>query len=296
MKGLPGRRVVQWVARALDPAEREVVLGDLAESGESWNHALWEVFGLVVRREAALWLTPRPWLILIALVIPLGLLISVLSRITSGATSVYLWMYANNSDWDLIRSAGFWYVLREASLWFFVQCLALACGAWTVGYVIGVVSGKFVRSSAFVFLLVLLAGEFIFAPRYLALFWQLRNELFHFPALPTHSDPVSANFFYALIFPLIVQIALVAVPALAGVVAAPRLRAFTPLFRTCVLFVAITSIALLVIREPGFGFLFYRQPLLWLNEPLRLLQFVAYWPIPYFLAIGTRARLRSRTT
>lgn len=291
MKSHLGWRAVEWVGRALDPREREVVLGDFAESGELWNRALCDVLGLVIRREAALLRHPRPWLTFAAIIIPLGFLISVLSRITSGATSVYVWMYANNTDWDLIRSAGFWYVLRGASFSFVTQCLALFCSAWTIGLVIGSVSGKYVRNTVSALLLLLLVGEFSLAPRYLAFCWQLRNKLFHVPALAGQNDPVSANLFYVYVFPLIVQIALVAAPALWGVVAGMRLRILMPLFRVCVWCAAITTLATLVIRQPGFGLLFYRHQLLWLNEPPHVLQFVVYWPIAYLLVVKIKERL-----
>lgn len=292
MKRQLGWRAVEWIAGALDRTEREAVLGDFAESGERWNRAIWDVFGLVIRREAALWRSPRPWPVLIVLVIPLGLLISVISRISSGGAAVYVWMYANNSNWDLIRSAGFWYVLSGASLSLLIQCLALVCSSWTVGFVIGSVSGKYARSNAFVLMLILLAGELSLVPRYLAFSWQLPNELFNVPV----SDPVSAIFFYRVMFPLIVQIALVAVPALFGVLAATQLRVLHPLLRACICMGAITTIATLVIRTPGFGLLFYRHPLLWLNGPLHLLQWVTYWPIPYLLTVGIRARLSPGTS
>lgn len=296
MKSHLGWRAVEWVGRALDPREREVVLGDFAESGEPWNRALWGVLGLAARREAAAWMSVRPLIVLVAIVIPLGLLISVLSRITSGATSVYLWMYANNSDWDLIKSAGFWYVLTGASFSFFTQCLALFCSAWTIGFVIGSVSGKYVRNTVSALLLLLLVGEFSLAPRYLAFCWQLRNKLFHVPALAGQNDPVSANLFYVYVFPLIVQIALVAAPAWWGVVAGMRLRILMPLFRVCVWCAAITTLATLVIRQPGFGLLFYRHPLFWLEGAVRALQLVIYWPILYLLALGTQTRLATKAT
>ena len=293
MKSLAGWGVVQRIARALDPAEREVVLGDLAELGESWSHALRQILGLVVRREAALWMSPRPWLIVIAVAIPLGLLISVLSRIASGGISVYVWMYANNSDWDLLKSAGFWYVLRGASFSFLVQCLTLACWSWIVGFVIGAMSGKFVRRTAFIFLCILLAGEISFAPRYLAFCWQLRDEVFHTPVVPAQSDPVSALLFYRVVFPFLVQIVLVAAPALWAVGIGSRLGALGRALRTVVWVAAILSVAMLVTREPGLGLLLYPS-LFWFSGPVHLLQPIVYWPIAYLLTAAIRERLSLR--
>ena len=293
MKRISGWHAVEWIARALDPNEREAVLGDLAESGEAWHRRLGEILGLVIRREAALWKSPRVWIILVAVVVPLGLLVSVSAALISGETRVYVWMYANNWDWALVRNAGFWHVFSEASVIAGVKFLTLGCWAWTIGFVIGTVSGKVFRSSAFALLLVLLAGGFSLAPRYLAFCWQLRNELFHAPALPQQSDPISPIWFYRVMFPLMVQLALVAAPALWGLVAGrsqPRSR----ILRVCVWIVAIASVISLVLREPGFGLLFYRHSSAWLSQETYLLYFVVYWPIVYLLAGGIQKRLQPR--
>jgi hypothetical protein len=53
------------------------VLGDFAESRETGSQALRDLFGLVVRRRAGLWLDWRPWVILVAFVVPLGTLLGI---------------------------------------------------------------------------------------------------------------------------------------------------------------------------------------------------------------------------
>src|SRR5437588_1036607 len=62
------RRLAWWLlnvlARGLEPAERDAVLGDLAESGESAGAALYGLLNLIVRRQAGLWTEWRPWLAL----------------------------------------------------------------------------------------------------------------------------------------------------------------------------------------------------------------------------------------
>jgi hypothetical protein len=60
----------------LDADEREAILGDLAESGETGSHALLNVLGLVVRRQAGFWNDWRPWLALVGLIGPVGILLS----------------------------------------------------------------------------------------------------------------------------------------------------------------------------------------------------------------------------
>src|SRR5262249_30629147 len=64
------------LARALEPAERDVVLGDLAESGEGVGAAARHLLGLIVRRQAGLWLSWRPWLALFGVSCLAGLSLS----------------------------------------------------------------------------------------------------------------------------------------------------------------------------------------------------------------------------
>jgi hypothetical protein len=67
---------VDLASHALAPQEREVVGGDFAESGESGGQALRDLLGLIVRRQAALWKGPGPWVALLGLVVPLGMMLS----------------------------------------------------------------------------------------------------------------------------------------------------------------------------------------------------------------------------
>jgi hypothetical protein len=64
-------RVWWWLAdmvsRLLEPDECDAVRGDLAESGATGGEALRDLLGLVVRRQAALWMDWRPWLALVGL-------------------------------------------------------------------------------------------------------------------------------------------------------------------------------------------------------------------------------------
>ena len=60
MKGA-GRALLEMATLLLEPQERDVVLGDLTESGETDWRGLANVLGLVVRRQATLWKDWRPW-------------------------------------------------------------------------------------------------------------------------------------------------------------------------------------------------------------------------------------------
>jgi hypothetical protein len=54
--------LVEFAARPLNRDEREAVLGDSLESEESASRALAGILGLVLRRQALLWKSWRPWL------------------------------------------------------------------------------------------------------------------------------------------------------------------------------------------------------------------------------------------
>lgn len=86
--------VVDVVSRMLESDERDAVRGDFAESGESGGRALRDLLGLVIRRQAALWTDWRPWLALVGLVVPLGVLLSVVSGWWSYGSAISLWLYS----------------------------------------------------------------------------------------------------------------------------------------------------------------------------------------------------------
>jgi hypothetical protein len=71
-----GWRLVNLLARMLDPDERDAVQGDFAESGQTAAQALRDLAGLVVRRRAAFWKDWRPWVAPIGLAVPVGLFFS----------------------------------------------------------------------------------------------------------------------------------------------------------------------------------------------------------------------------
>jgi hypothetical protein len=88
-------RLAGILARTLDPAEREAVLGDLVESGETGAEALRAVLGLVARRKAALWAASwkdwHVWLA-VALVFPAVHLL--------GRTALNAWLIQNYRYFD----------------------------------------------------------------------------------------------------------------------------------------------------------------------------------------------------
>jgi hypothetical protein len=62
--------LLAFASELLEPEERDAVLGDLSEAGDSVWRGLLDVFGLVVRRQAGLWSYWRPWLAAFGLALP----------------------------------------------------------------------------------------------------------------------------------------------------------------------------------------------------------------------------------
>jgi hypothetical protein len=70
---------VEAASRLLAPDEREAVLGDLLEAGESSWSAMLSVLGLVLRREAQLWKSWKPWVAAFGLTLPSSFMLMSLS-------------------------------------------------------------------------------------------------------------------------------------------------------------------------------------------------------------------------
>jgi len=285
------------VSRLLEPDEREAVFGDLAESGETAGQALWGVLGLVGRRQARLWSGWQPWLMLVGAIVPLGMLLSIVSRTTADGSAIYIWMYANNWDWALTKNPGFWRVMAETAGSLFLWYLTLVCWSWTCGFVVGSVSRSMIRINGVLLYLVLLFGEAFGAPHYFAYVQQYMHRAFSVPALPDSNAAVFDVTFYREMLPLIVQVVLVAVPAIWGLSWGLSASKLPPWSRAILWTAAIATLAGMVLREPGFWILLgppivhaYLRPGIWLGKGLHVLQFVVYWPIAYLCASAIRRR------
>jgi hypothetical protein len=289
-------QIFSWLtdtfSQLLEPGERDAVFGDFAESGEPAGQALCDVLGLVARRQAFLWMRWQPWLILAGVIFPLGMLLSIVSRTTASGSAVYLWMYLNNWGWELTKYPGFWRVMGESaasvSLWY----LTLACCAWTCGFVLGSVSRGMGRIDGVVLCLTLLFGELFAAPRYVSL---VEDRLHRgVPALPDGNAVVFAVTFYRLILPLIVQAALVAIPALWGMRQASNAKTLGPWLRVILWTASVATVTTMVIAEREFWVFLdpgvLARTWIWLGQLTHILWFVIYWPITYLAAdaIGRR--------
>src|SRR5687767_15031808 len=79
--------LINGVSRALGPDEREVLLGDLAESHASSGRALWDILDLAVRRQIIAWGAWQPWFTLVCVVVPVGMLLALVSRFWADETA-----------------------------------------------------------------------------------------------------------------------------------------------------------------------------------------------------------------
>ncbi|HUB82853.1 MAG TPA: hypothetical protein VMB03_28840 [Bryobacteraceae bacterium] len=133
-----------WLLR---PEEREVVRGDLAESGESGLAALAQIAGLAAR---------RTWRPVCTLLLAAGMgwwLVRESDRLI-GAGATYLWMYLGNWRAADMANSGFW---REMALEYsrlILPCLLLMAGS----LVAGTIASRARRGAADMFCMVLAAA------------------------------------------------------------------------------------------------------------------------------------------
>jgi hypothetical protein len=200
--------LVEVVSRLLTLDEREAVRGDFTESGETGGQALLGLVGLVVRRQAALWTDWRPWLVLVALVAPFGMLLSLVSRNMAGGTALPIWMYLDNWTWIYVTSPGARIDLARYGGEILFQYAMLFCWSWTCGLLLRSLSHKTISLNGALFCLVLLFGERFRVPR----------SLGHWLLLPARggNHAVFASTFYRVVFPAILLAVLVVIPSLWG--------------------------------------------------------------------------------
>jgi len=118
-------RLVQFTALALEPREREIVPGDLAECGLSDLRAFSEVLALIARRQVLIWTSWRPWFALICVGGISGFYLSLMFR---GLRSR---MFVQMSAW---QRYGVHYNVGVASFRddvIQICCLAAAIFCWT---------------------------------------------------------------------------------------------------------------------------------------------------------------------
>jgi hypothetical protein len=228
----------------------------------------------------------------VGLVVPLGMLVSVVSRRAAGLSSVYIWMYANNWDLNLLGYRGFWYQFAQSFETIFLVYLTLVCWSWTSGFLLGCASRGIIRLNSVLFCLMMLFGGLLGAPLYFAFLDQYLHRTLGLPSLPDSNAPVFELTFYRVIFPLIVQAIMVMLPALWGLRQGAGVVRGRPLFRALLCAVAVAALAAMLIQFPELGFVLkmYRRP--WILQWEARLQFVVFWPVVYLVATSIGRRLR----
>jgi len=257
------------LSRALEPAERDVVLGDLAESGEGVGAATRNLLGLIVRRQAGLWLFWRPWLALFGVSCLAGLS---LSRIVF-RLNVDFYKYAAHYATTLTAR-------QEVA---FLLCLAgaLTVWSWTCGFVLGSLSGRAVWLTWSVFYFVVLDSA-------LARFVLAGNIILRDPR--THETPLDSpqgalRLLMATMLPLSIAALVSLFPAVFGAFVGVRRRVLT-VHHAYLIAAVNTALTILTTWSTGW----YdpaHLPARWPGVPwsTRLLPFLlASWPAAYLLA------------
>ncbi len=290
-RGLGTNRFCWWLvelgSRLLEPDERDAVRGDLTESRARGGQALREVLGLVLRRQAAMWLDWQPWLALLGVVVPLGLLLSHVSRWWADSHAIYAFLYVNNWTSAFLDSPGSRGDLVHYSTRFALHCLTLIGWSWTSGYVLGSLSRRTSWVTASLFCIVVLAGTVGTTPA------------------RAGNAAVFSLTFYRVLFPRLLRFIFVLLPALWGMHRSLR-RPSLPLLPTMAGVVALVLLTAWAARglessvafatnvippDPGLdGFVGTADD----PRPLRLLPLVMVWPVAYMLASASWQRWRGK--
>jgi len=131
--------MVEAAARLLSCEERQAVLGDLAEARESAWSTLRGVLGLVVRRQALLWKSWRPWLAGFGIALPSSFLLM-------GVSVNVSWSYQRLLCPELLRAAA---LTKGSGLFLLLWQTSLLIGwAFSGGFVVGATSRRTLWASA----------------------------------------------------------------------------------------------------------------------------------------------------
>jgi len=139
------------LARGIEPSERDVVLGDLAESDEGIAAGIRDLLGLIIRRQAALWTSWRPWLVLFGIGCLAGVPLSRIAfRLDVDIGQQLMAYHRHGVRFETGLTAG-----QD------LACLLCLAGAllgwsWTCGFVLGSLSGRAAWFTWLVFYLVVL--------------------------------------------------------------------------------------------------------------------------------------------
>lgn len=226
-------RVICWltdlVAQLLDPHERDVVRGDLEECGVSGWRGLFELLGLVTRRQVGLWTDWRPWLALVGVVVPCGVLLSHASRAWADSTALGISLYLRVWEWSYLGYPGWRWELLTVIGSAVLSAGALSVWSWTCGYMLASVSRRTVWTTVIIFTVLV-----FFATFGTSTVARQQHEKF-------------AGHFYGVVLPRLFRTAFVMMPVLWGV----HSRRNGVLRPSTVLVGATLAITLTVVKSPG---------------------------------------------
>lgn len=134
-----GWSLVEVTSQLLKGDEREAVLGDLVEAGESAGQAVLDIVGLVFRLQAGLWKSWRPWLAGFGLSLPASLF---LMGVSLSVSQTYQRLISPN----FVDGSGM--APGSALLPLICKVLLLIGWSWSGGYVVGSISRRTVWISA----------------------------------------------------------------------------------------------------------------------------------------------------
>jgi hypothetical protein len=276
-------RICWWLvnvfSRMLAPDERAAVRGDIEESGESGVQALRDVLGLVARRQAGMWKSWRPWVALLGVALPLGVVLTLASRRAADGGAIYLWLYVNNWNPMFIETAVFRHDLLTFAVGMFLGYLNLACWSWTTGFTLGLLSRGATPANGISFFLVLVLTEILGRP-----------PLFHSGRYFGANAVVFEVTFYRVIFTLIVQLVLVLLPAMWGMSKGIRLPLLAPGRRTVLRAFAIATVTAIGLLGLSWQRHALTQPVI-LDNSLRVF---TYWPVVYLVVTAFEGIKHSR--
>jgi len=200
--GKVGWWLVDVLSRALPADEGLAARGDLTESAVPARRAVREMLGLVLRRQAAEWARPRPWLALLTVALPSGILLGNLAQFWSEGSAAYLWLYATGADPRSLNGTIWRFDARQPvalGLWLCVNAVTVAAWAW--------VAGSAVRSMAHRAILTV-------APAFLAAL--VLGTVGAVPIGGFSGSAPSSTVLYGAIVPALLRVGLVALPLLGG--------------------------------------------------------------------------------
>jgi len=141
------RKLVDLAARALEQDERDAVLGDFAEHGMTGPRALREVIGLVARRQAELWKRPQPWVALLGVALPVGMLLSRVAPI--GTVLIHAGVFWSHG----VRYRTGMTIAEEITV-FACHTIAVLFWSWCAGWALGSMSRRTAWVNGFLFCVV----------------------------------------------------------------------------------------------------------------------------------------------